>query len=80
MISRLARVAASIARVRLPSFRAGGYVDQGTADSAVGPIGDYVLGSAVALAASSWGVFRARAEHWRWVRAWLAPARPMPRA
>ena len=57
-----------------------GYVDQGTADSAVGPIGDYVLGSAVALAASSWGVFRARAEHWRWVQAWLAPARPLPPA
>lgn len=57
-----------------------GYVDQGTADSAVGPIGEYVLGVAIAGGAAGWGVFRARATHWRWVQAWLAPARPLPPA
>ena len=73
-ILRHAQTAAGIALV------ARGYGDQSTADSAVGPIGDYALGCAIALAASNWGVFRARAEHWRWVQAWLAPARPKPPA
>ena len=54
------------------------YVDQATADSAVGPIADYVLGAAIALGASGWGVIRARAAHWRWVRALYAPALTPP--
>ena len=56
------------------------YVDQATADSAVGPIGDYVLGAALTLGSAGWGVIRARAAHWRWVQAWTAPARPLPPA
>ena len=55
-----------------------GYVDQDTANSAVGPIDDYVLGAAIALGASGWGVIRARAAHWRWVRALYAPALTPP--
>ena len=57
-----------------------GYVDQATADGAIGPVADYALGTALACASAGWGVFRARAEHWRWVQAWIAPARPLPPA
>lgn len=50
------------------------YVDQATADSAIGPIGDYVLGAALTLGSAGWGAIRARAVHWRWIRALYAPA------
>ena len=57
-----------------------GLVDQQTADSATGPIADYVLGAGLAIGAAGWAAFRARATHWRWVQAWLAPAQPLPGA
>ena len=56
------------------------YIDQTTATDAVGPISDYVLGAGVAIGSAAWGVFRARASHWRWVQAWTAPARALPPA
>lgn len=57
-----------------------GYVDQATSDTAIGPIGDYIVGAGIAIGATGWGALRARAAHWRWVRAWTAPARPLPPA
>ncbi len=45
------------------------YVDQTTADSAVGPIGDYVLGAGLTLGATGWSAIRAHAVHWRWIAA-----------
>ena len=55
-----------------------GYVDQQTADSATGPIADYVLGAGLAVGAPGWSVFRAWLMHQRWVQAWVAPAKPLP--
>ncbi len=57
-----------------------GWVDQETANSAVGPITEELLGAGVALGSTCWGALRARASHWRWVRAWLAPAEALPPA
>ena len=55
-----------------------GYVDQQTADSATGPIADYVLGAGLAVGAAGWSAVRARLMHSRWVQAWVAPAKPLP--
>lgn len=57
-----------------------GVIDQQTADGITGAAGDYVLGAGLALASAGWGVLRARAVHWRWVQAWIAPAKPLPPA
>lgn len=51
-----------------------GYVDQSATDSAIGPIGDYVLGAALTLGSAGWGMLRARAAHWRWIQALYDPA------
>ncbi len=54
-----------------------GMLDQQAADSATGPIADYILGAGIASGAAGWSMFRARLMHSRWVQAWLAPARPL---
>ena len=49
-----------------------GYVDQGTADSAVGPIAEELLGVSITLGAAWWSAIRARLSHIRWAQAWHA--------
>lgn len=55
-----------------------GWLDEQTASSAVAPIAEFVIGTAVACGAAGWAAARARISHWRWVQAWLAPAKPLP--
>ncbi|WP_174286618.1 hypothetical protein [Sphingomonas bacterium] len=51
-----------------------GWVDQDVATSAVAPIAEQIVGFGAAVGAAGWAAFRARAAHWRWVRALYAPA------
>ncbi len=62
------------------AFVAHGYLDQQTADSATGPIADYLLGAGLVAGSAMWAVARARIMHWRWVQAWIAPAKSLPPA
>ena len=58
-----------------------GWVDQATADSAVGPIADELLGAGLVIGSAGWGVVRAKLSHGRFARAWaiLTAASPDPR-
>ena len=55
-----------------------GWVDQDVATSAVAPIAEQIVGLGAAVGAAGWAAFRARAAHWRWVRALYAPALTPP--
>ena len=71
----LLRQAITVAGTALVAHRV---VDQQTADSLTGPVGDYVLGAGLALGSAGWSVFRARLMHSRWLQAWIATAKPLP--
>lgn len=52
-----------------------GWVDQNTADTAVGPVAEEVLGLAITVGAACWAAIRARIAHSRWAHAWHTPRR-----
>lgn len=67
-------VAAALTRQLLTTIGAAlaahGIIDQGAADSLIGPVADVAIGAGIVIGSAAWSAMRAQLSHARWRDAW----------